>query len=299
MRMPARSKTEAQVENILSPFYVIPKRTFFNWGFTIKKSFYPELIAHFGFCEGHLVEKIELIIEGKSYEANARMARIDNSSKAKGRSSVKYPERNVVQFFYNKNYDTLKALRKLFIFSYASTIDKKSKPELKELLEFIHLGGNRFKLKPISRQETPFDAMLRFLEDRNLFGFWEDQTNRVKGKKDKLFVDYSKKWISVNDIEKHRLRNNVIYLLFHSKEKKIYIGKANNLEQRIKAGKGRVGMPADWDKFKYFELNPKYSYLLDDIEMHSLKLITSILKNDLGVQELSEQSIEVVNKQLV
>ena len=61
----------------------------------------------------------------------------------------------------------MKALRKLVIYSYATTIDK-SKPKLKELLEFIHTGNSTFKVKVVSKQETDFDAMFQFLEDKNL-----------------------------------------------------------------------------------------------------------------------------------
>ena len=57
------------------------------------------------------------------------MAQINNTGTSKSRSNVKYPERNVIQIFYDREYQTLKALRKLFIYSYASTIDK-SKPKL-------------------------------------------------------------------------------------------------------------------------------------------------------------------------
>ena len=106
-----------------------------------------------------------------------RMARINNKGKIKGRSDTIYPVRNVVQVFYDGEYDTLKALRKLFIYSYASTIDN-SKPKLKEVLEFIHIGGNEFRIKVIAKQVTDFDKMLKFMEDKNLFSFWQKVTPR-------------------------------------------------------------------------------------------------------------------------
>ena len=57
---------------------------------------------------------------------------------------------------------------------YASTIDK-SKPKLKELMELVHEGGVDFKVKPVARQETDFDSILRFMEDKNLFEFWKEK----------------------------------------------------------------------------------------------------------------------------
>lgn len=165
----------------LNSFYVIPGYTFFYWGFSLPKKHYDEFIGHFKFREGHLVQDISIKINNKKYSAKVRVARIDNSGKFKSRSNVKYPVRDVVQVFYNGEYDTLKALRKLFIYSYASTIDK-SKPQLKEVLEFIHIGQNKFRIKVISQQKTDFDTMLRFMEDKNLFTFWK---NEKRGRKKK------------------------------------------------------------------------------------------------------------------
>ena len=140
----------------LSTFYVVPGYTFFYWGFTLKKETYPEFKKHFSLKEGNLVTPITLEINRKKYNAKIRIARINNKGKIKNRSETIYPEREVVQIFYDQERDTLKALRKLAIYSYATTIDK-SKPKLKELLEFNHLGNNNFQVKIVSKQETEFD----------------------------------------------------------------------------------------------------------------------------------------------
>ena len=70
-----------------------------------------------------------------------------------------------------------KALRKLMIYSYASTRNK-AQPKIKELLEFVHLKENIFRVKVLSKQETDFDEMFNFLEDKNLFAFWEDSKKK-------------------------------------------------------------------------------------------------------------------------
>ena len=115
----------------LNTFYVVPGYTFFYWGFTLKKDTYPEFKKHFSLEEGSLVAPITLEINRKKYNAKVRIARINNKGKIKNRSKTIYPEREVVQIFYDQERDTLKALRKLAIYSYATTIDK-SKPKLKE-----------------------------------------------------------------------------------------------------------------------------------------------------------------------
>ena len=40
---------------------------------------------------------------------------------------------------------------------------------------FIHVKDNQFRIKPISRQESDFDPILRFMQDKNLFSFWKQE----------------------------------------------------------------------------------------------------------------------------
>ena len=204
--------------NKLNSFYVVPAQTFFKWGFTIPKNHYLEYIDYFDFKEGNLVQPIKIKIDNKIYSAKARMARINNQGTGAGRSDRIYPIRDVVQIFYNKNYDTLKALRKLFIYSYATTIDLKSKPELKELLEFVHVKDDLFRIKPISKQKTDFDAMFRFMEDKNLFSFWKKEMSGSK-KTENIFLDFSKKWISADKAHEYSSRSNCIYCFTQIRKK--------------------------------------------------------------------------------
>jgi hypothetical protein len=280
----------------LDSFYVIPAYTFFYWGFTFPKKFNDDFIDFFGFKEGHLLNEIFISINGKKYPAKIRMARINNKGKFEGRSEKKWRERNVIQCFYDREYDTLKALRKLFIYSYASTI-RKDKPKLKEVLEFIHVKDNIFRIKVISQQETDFDDMFKFMEDKNLFKYWQ-MKNSKKAKKEQIILNYSKKWISANDIDNYKDRNNVIYLLYHSANRQLYIGKANNLGSRVKKNKGRIGLKADWDKFMWFEVNPSQNMFLEELEHFLIRTFASILDNQLDVETVIKSKIELVNKQL-
>lgn len=269
----------------LDPFYVVPAYTFFYWGFTLPKRFYGDFIDFFDLNNGLQNTPIKLKINNKKYDAKIRLVKQDN----------KWSKREVVQIYYDTEYDTLKALRKLLIFSYAATIDK-AKPKLKEIIELVHTSDNNFTVKPISRQETDFDAMLRFMEDKNLFAYWK---NRDKKKKTSIFLDYSRKWHDVDEVDKFRNRANIIYLLHHSEDKTVYIGKANNFGSRIKKGEGRIGLDKNWDKFMYFELNPDYNYLLDDIETFAIRFMASVMRNDVKVKSLlKDTKLKLVNKQL-
>ena len=274
---------------------MVPGYTFFYWGFTLKKENYKEFIDYFGLKEDNLFESITLEINRKKYNAKIRIARQNNQGKGKNRSDVQYPVRDVVQIFYHRERDTLKALRKLAIYSYATTIDK-SKPKLKELLEFIHTGDNNFKVKVISKQETEFDAMFNFLEDKNLFAFWQDE-NTNKKSRDKLFVDYSTKWLEKKELSNYKNRTNVIYILHNSKENQIYVGKANIFGNRVKENSSRVAMDT-FDKFMYFEMHPDYSFMLDNLETFSIRFLASMFENYLKVDGLNLESMKLVNKQL-
>ena len=280
----------------LDSFYVIPGYTFFYWGFTLPKKHYDEFIGFFHFDDDKLLEKITLKIDGKKYPAKIRMARINNKGTMKGRSDRQYPEREVIQIFWDKEYETLKALRKFFIYSYASTIDK-SKPRLKEVMELIHLKDNEFRIKAISRQETDFDTMLRFMEDKNLFGFWREEISKKKRKRN-IFVDYSKKWISAAQVKEYASRNHVVYLLYHSTKKQLYVGKANIMGDRVQQGKGRIGLDKDWDKFMFFEIHPEFSHFIEQIEAFTIRSFASLMENDVDISPLVDRNIKLVNRQL-
>src|SRR5690349_11466411 len=99
----------------LDPVYVVPGYTFFYYGFDLRKRLAQQFIDHFKLGEGHLADSIILIIHGKPHKAKIRVAR---------QRSPKYALRDVVQIFYSNEQETLKALRKLFMYSYATTIDR-------------------------------------------------------------------------------------------------------------------------------------------------------------------------------
>lgn len=269
----------------LDSVFVVPGYTAFYWGFTLTKSVYPEYTKYFCLGEGKLVVPIKLKIGSKFHNAKIRLAR---------QVSEKYPQREVVQIFYDTEYDTLKALRKEFIFSYATTIDKK-KPKLKELFELVHLGENEFSVKSVSKQETEFDDMLRFMEEKNLFQYWKDAK---KNKDRSIFVDYSREWIPSTDAQKYRNRANVIYILHNRNSKQLYVGKANIFGNRVKNGSGRIGLDADWDKFMFFEIDPEYAGQLEQVETFAIRILATVMDNDVGTKPIKEHLERLVNRQL-
>jgi len=85
----------------LTPFYVIPAKTFFYWGFAIRKNHYSEYIDFFDFKEGNLVKDIFITINNKKYPAQARLLRINNKGKGKGRSNKIHPTRNASWLYFS------------------------------------------------------------------------------------------------------------------------------------------------------------------------------------------------------
>jgi hypothetical protein len=282
------------VKPALSSSYVIPGYTFFYYGYTLQKALYPEYIKHFKLTKKERIKSIKLKIKNKTFDAKIRLVSIDNSSKSKKRSNVKYPVRDVLQIYWENELDTLKALRKLMIYSYASTRNK-AQPKIKELLEFVHLKENIFRVKVLSKQETDFDEMFYFLEDKNLFAFWED--SKKKKQKDKIFISYSDRWLKKSELKKYASRTNVVYILNNKKENQLYIGKANKFGDRVKENSSRVAME-EFDSFLFFELHPEYSFLLDEVENYSIRLFASIFSNLVNVKGLNVDKMKLVNKQI-
>ncbi|MEJ0054016.1 MAG: GIY-YIG nuclease family protein [bacterium] len=271
-------------EKRLESVHVVPGYTFFYWGFTLPKKDYGSFTKHFRLKAGSLTTRIRLLIAGKTYPARIRLTRITTKNS---------PNREVVQIYYERDYDTLKALRKFFIYSYASTI-RKSKPKLKELMELEHMGGDLFKVVALSKQETDFDAMFRFMEEKNLFEFWRDAK---KGKRESFFLDFARHWIPAKDLSKYRERVNVIYVLYSEKDKHLYVGKANRFGARLKEGQGRIGLKS-WDKFMYFEIDPKYAHALEEIEAYTIRVLASLFDNDVRMAPLGRKVERLVNRQL-
>lgn len=264
------------------PAFIVPGYTFFYWGFTIPKEHYPYYRSKFNFSDGNQTKKIQLKIGSKFFPARLRLVRI---------RSKRFGGRDVIQVTYENDLDTLKALRKALIYSYATTINKQ-KPKLKELVRFWHSGKDKFDVQIFAKQSTDFDDMLRSLEDRNLLEFWKSK----RALKDS-FVRHESKWLTAKELAK-TTGVNAIYFLHHARDKQIYVGKANRLANRVKAGIGRVGMANDWNRCMFFEISPAYAHLLPKIENFAIRALSTVLRNDLKVVPIADRDIRLVNRHL-
>ena len=279
----------------LPPFTQVPGYMFFLGHFKIPIDITPEYLKFFKFKKSSGAAKtqsIKLRIKGKDYEADIRKSSPKKSSET-------------ILFRYNKKPETLKALRKFMISSYAKTISK-SKSKSKEHIKFTYIGNDTFELKAINHKKSEFDEMFHFLEDKNLFAYWQAEKVKKKSKKgmkkpkNRLFLRPSLKWIPKKDIKlpEYKRRKDVIYLLNHSKTNQLYVGKANDFGNRVKEKSSRSGLKT-FDRFLLFELHPEYSFLLDNIETFSIKLLATLFINDFrDVKGLDLKEMSLVNRQM-
>src|SRR6185503_7315456 len=110
--------------------------------------------------------------------------------------------------------------------------------------------------------------------EKNLFDYWK---NRNQSKNDFFFIDFARSWLPVERITDYKNRVNVIYSLFNSESKQLYVGKANKFGMRVKQGKGRIGLDPKWDKFMFFEIDPKYAPFIEQIESFTIRAFSSLL----------------------
>ena len=54
----------------------------------------------------------------------------------------------------------------------------------------------------------------------------------------------------------------------------------------------------EFDSFLFFELHPEFSFLLDEVENYSIRLLASIFSNLVKVKGLDLDNMKLVNKQI-
>lgn len=282
----------------LTSIFCVPAYTFFDWGINArtldpKLSANDEYVKFFNLLEGKQSVEITLKIKGKNYPATVSLSK---PRAGKSDNSGNWAAYHRVRFSWNSKHDTKKALRKLFIYSYVTTIDK-GNPALKELAEFIHLGGSEFRVKAVGRQVTEFEDMFQFMEDKNLLDFWKDRNAKKNTSKMFLNNNINPIWRHVDDFDDFKKRTNVIYLLYHSHKNQIYVGKANKFGGRVTKGKKHQGIDEGWDWFMFFELHPDFVelYTLEHLEDFAIRLFTLILENNYKIKPLKKKP-KLVNK---
>jgi len=179
------------------------------------------------------------------------------------------------------------------------TIKKKSNTHFRTKLE----GGQQEVLifRPIKTKllqaevfikiENEWNTLFERLMNENVFGLIFEKTDKEH------LIQKSTAWIKVKDFAKHKNTLNVIYYLANTKTKTLYIGKADNLGNRVKPSRKHQNMSGDWDLFKYDIIRQEYSKILKRIEDHTIRTVASILKNNKSYSTLGFSNYTLANSQ--
>ena len=272
------------------PYYKKVDRSMMDWGLTLPQDYVKDFEGRSRIKPG-TSRKIDILWGKKAYTAKLCHVKRTNY-------------KPVYQIRWDNNKQLLKKIRKTFIQSY---IILKSQKELfditkeegkhfrtqlsggqQEVLIFQPISSKKIKCKVFIRIENGWNRLFERLADENVFGWLFD-------KEKKYLISRSTNWTKVREFKKHAGAVNVIYYLVHTKNKLIYIGKAEELGKRVKPGRKHQNMPGDWDKFRYDIVKPEYANILDKIEDHTIRSFASILKNNKNYPSLELSSYTLAN----
>ena len=199
------------------------------------------------------------------------------------------------QLVYNSNVDLLMKLRKTFIQSYVilksqkelfdeKEMDKQFRGKLaggqQEVLIAEPIDSKTVKFKTFIRIKNDWNKLFQRLADENVFGWLFDKDKEH-------LIARSTRWHKVKEFNKHKNANGVIYYLANTKKQLLYIGKAENLGQRVQPGQQHQNMPGDWDMFRYDIVKDEYSNILERLEDHTIRAFASVLKNNKNYPSLN------------
>lgn len=262
-----------------------------DWGLTIPKKFCKDFQGGLPVRLGTSRE-INIIWDKKSY-----FAKLWHINRKKANP--------VFQLRWDSNKDLLKKIRKTFIQSYVILkskkelfdIDKKERKHFRtnldsgqqEVLILRPKNSCQIEFEVFIRIENEWNTLFQRLAEENVFGWIFDKEDK------QYLVQRSTNWIKVKEFAKHANALNVIYYLANTRDKLLYIGKAENLGKRVKPGRRHQNMPENWDLFKYDIIRPEFSNILKRIEDHTIRSFASVLKNNKGYPSLNLTNYKLVN----
>lgn len=272
------------------PYYKKVDRSMMDWGLTIPQEYINDFKGKSTIPLGSRRE-IEIIWDKKKYRAKLCHVNRRNYNP-------------VYQIRWDNNKQLLKKIRKTFIQSYVILKSQKELFDIKkekgkhfrtqlsggqqEVLIIQPLSSKQIEFKVFIKIENGWNRLFERLADENVFGWLFDKNK-------KYLISRSTSWIKVKDFQKHASATNVVYYLANTKEKLLYIGKAEELGKRVKPGRKHQNMPGSWDKFRYDIVKPEYSNILERIEDHTIRSFASILKNTKNYPSLELSSYKLVN----
>jgi len=271
-------------------YYKKVDRSMMDWGLTLPKDYVKDFEGRSKVKLG-TSKDIDIIWGKKTYRA--RFCHVNRKN-----------HKPVHQIRWDSNKDLLKKLRKTYIQSYIILKSQKELFDIKkeegkhfrtqlsggqqEVLILTPIDSKRIEFKVFIKIENGWNRLFERLADENVFGWLFDKNK-------KYLISRSTNWIKVKDFQKHASATNVVYYLANTKEKLLYIGKAEELGKRVKPGRQHQNMPGSWDKFRYDIVKPEYSNVLERIEDHTIRSFASILTNNKNYPSLEISTYTLVN----
>ncbi len=231
--------------------------------------------------------KIEIIFNKKEYSGVIRHVNQTKSDK-------------VYQVQWHQDKKLQLELKKEFVQSYIAimsdiyqkklTSGKKYRTNLaggeQEVIKVIEIDKNKFEIESFIKIKSPYSNLFQKLIENNVFA-WIDKN----AEENKMIIKETE-WYDISELKNHEDERYVIYYLLDDRNKKIYIGSAKRLGNRVKPG--RIEIP-NWNKFRYEILNPNYYSMLREIEYHSIVNFARFVKNS-KIKSIEISDYVLVNK---
>ena len=227
--------------------------------------------------------KIKIKFKSKYYEGNYRFV-----SQSSGR--------RVFQISFDG--DLINALKNEFIQSYFAIESQKLLKQGSNKFHTTMPGGNQevvifrpktndeIELITFIKIQTSYDSIFKSMVDANVFGWLSKESNS------QMITKYSG-WVDISELSHHANQNYVIYYLVDDSNKKIYIGSAQNLGNRVKPGRKEI---PGWSKFMYAIVHPDFHAHLKEIEYHTINSFARFFSNSGKKGTLGLSDYKLVNK---
>lgn len=230
---------------------------------------------------------IKIIFNKKEYSGVIRHV---NQTKSNKVYQVQWHQDKTLQLELKKEFVQSYIAIMSDIYQKRLTSDKKYRTNLsggeQEVIKVIEIDKNKFEIESFIKIKSPYSNLFQKLIENNVFA-WID-----KNEEETKMVIKETEWYDISELKNHEDERYVIYYLLDDKNKKIYIGSAKRLGNRVKAGRKEI---PDWNKFRYEILNPNYYSMLKEIEYHSIVNFARFIKNP-KIKNIDISNYVLVNK---
>ena len=269
----------------MQPYHYKITKSFFKYGITIPKEMISNFECGVSIMKGQSREVL-LVFKKKSYKIRL--------------SHVGGKEPNVYQMRWDQNHELLDELKKEFIQSYIAAFSQEIKAQRdnkyhitsfaggnQEVVMIMPVSVERIEMETFIKVETPYDELFKQMIEKNVFDLLSTP-DRAES-----FIQSSTVWYDISELKDHKDSNYVVYYLLDETDKKLYIGSAKTLGDRLKSVREQI---PNWNKFRYDIIKPEYRLQLIALEYFSIMSFARIFNNAGNKRTLGITDLTLVNK---